>query len=75
MDYSEECKYQVERHLKENKVDTSVFSKEMISQIEANYYKNYYSYSMDEEYAARAAISEVIVNNHIPVKGYEIWLP
>ena len=75
MDYSEECKYQVERHLQENKVDTSVFSKEMISQIEANYYKNYYSYDMDEEYAARAAVSEVIVSNHIPVKGYEIWLP
>lgn len=75
MDYSEECKYQVERHLKENGVSPADFSAAMLSQIEANYYKNYYSYGMDEEYAARAAVSEVIVNNHISVKGYEIWLP
>ena len=75
MDYTEECKYQVKRHLKENQVNTTVFSKEMISQIEANYYKNYYSYGMDEEYALRAAVSEVIINNNISVNGYEIWLP
>ena len=71
----EECRFQVKRHLKENRIDSSIFTEELLRQIESNYYKNYYSYDMDEEYAARAALSEVIVNNHISVKGYEIWLP
>ena len=74
MDYIEECKYQVEKHLRENEVDASVFTEDLLRQIESNYYKNYYNYDMDEEYALRAAVSDVIVSNNIPVKGYEIWL-
>ena len=75
MDYMEECRFQVERHLKENRIDASVFTEDLLKQIESNYYKNYYNYDMDEEYALRAAVSDVIVNNSVPVKGYEIWLP
>ncbi len=39
------------------------------------YYKNYYSYEMDNEFALRAAVSEVLRKNNIVVDGFEEWIP
>ena len=37
-------------------------------------YKNYYAYEMDEEFAARDAVSCALKKHHIQAPGFQIWI-
>ena len=75
MDTMEECQFEMEQHLKSNGVDIAQFSDEVVGDFVYKYYKNYYYYDMDEEYAARAAVSETLKERGLFIDSYEMWLP
>ena len=39
-----------------------------------HYYKNYYYYDMDNEYAMCSAVSVVLNENIITIDGFEMWI-
>ena len=51
------------------------FDGTLIDDMAYHYYKNYYYYEMDNEFALRAAVSVVLAENNITVDGFEMWIP
>ena len=72
MDYISESKWEIERYLSQQNIRI-MFTEQMINDMAYQYYKNYYSYEMDQEYAALAAVSVVMKENHIEIDGFEEW--
>lgn len=65
----------LDRYLARQKIDRKLLSKDMIDDMAYQYYKNYYGYGMDEEYALRAAVSLVLKENDLVIEGFEAWYP
>lgn len=75
MDYMEDSEFEIKKFLQKENLDLSLFTKEMLDEMFYKYYKNYYSYEMDIEYSARAAVSEVLIDNSITIKDFSYWFP
>ena len=75
MDYYEESRYSVMKFAESHGINLSEIPVRLKEEIVHLFYKNYYNYEMDEEYAAQAAISEVISENNIELEGFEKWVP
>ncbi len=75
MNYMEECAYMLDNFFDNNGIKKEWFTDEMIDQMISFTYKNYYSYEMDEEYAVKAAVSEVVKDNGIEIDEFEFWIP
>ena len=57
MDYMEDSKWEVLNYLKNQAVDVSQLDESKIDEMAYRYYKNYYSYEMDHDYALMDAVS------------------
>ena len=57
MDYMEDSKWEVLNYLKNQAVDVSQLDESRIDEMAYRYYKNYYSYEMDHDYALMDAVS------------------
>ena len=57
MDYMEDSKWEVLNYLKNQAVDVSQLDESEIDEMAYRYYKNYYSYEMDHDYALMDAVS------------------
>lgn len=75
MDYMEDSEFEIKKFLQKENIDLSLFNEEQFNEMVYKYYKNYYSYEMDIEYSARAAVSEVLRDNKITVKDFSYWFP
>ena len=73
--YMEESLWEVEHFLTQESINLELLSKEQIDNMAYHYYKNYYYYEMDNEYALRAAVSVVLDENDIVIVGFELWIP
>ena len=73
--YIDESKWEVEQFLLREKIDRDIFSQDVLDDMAYQYYKNFYSYDMDNDFALRAAVSEVLRKNNIVVDGFEEWIP
>ena len=73
MDYLDDSRWEIERYLSQQNIRIDMFTEQMINDMAYQYYKNYYSYEMDQEYAALAAVSVVMKENHIEIDGFEEW--
>ena len=60
MDYMEDAKWEVENYLRQKNVDLSYISEKQLSEMAYRYYKNYYSYEMDNEFALEDAVNTVV---------------
>ena len=60
MDYMEDAKWEVENYLRQKNVDLSHISEKQLSEMVYRYYKNYYSYEMDNEFALEDAVNAVV---------------
>lgn len=60
MDYMEDAKWEVENYLRQKNVDLSHISEKQLSEMVYRYYKNYYSYEMDNEFALEDAVNTVV---------------
>lgn len=74
-DYYRISEEAIKDYLEENNLMPYFTSKDMIDEASHKYYKNYYYYEMDKEFALKAAVSEVLVDNKIEAEGFEIWIP
>lgn len=75
MNYMEECKYMLDYFFDKNGIKKELFTDEMIDQMISFTYKNFYSYEMDEEFAVKAAVSEVAKENGIIIDKFDFWIP
>ncbi|MBQ7481780.1 MAG: hypothetical protein IJT80_07870 [Lachnospiraceae bacterium] len=75
MDYTDECRFGISKYLNSVAMSMENLPEELIDPILHRFYKNYYSYDMDEDLAAQAAISEALVANNMTLDGFEIWVP
>ena len=73
--YMDDAAWEVEQFLLREKIDQNLLSQDVLNDMAYQYYKNYYSYDMDNEFALRAAVSEVLRKNNIVVDGFEEWIP
>lgn len=73
--YMEDSLWEVTRFLESESIDKSYLSEKLIDDMAYHYYKNFYDYEMDEEYALRAAVSEVLQENDVVIEGFEKWIP
>jgi len=73
--YMEDVEWEIDCYLARQKIDRKLLSKDMIDDMAYQYYKNYYGYGMDEEYALRAAVSLVLKENDLAIEGFEPWFP
>ena len=74
-DYMAKARSEVEWFLEKENIDKLQLTEEIIDQMAYDFYKNYYYYEMDEEYAMRAAVSVVLKEQKIVIDGFEEWLP
>lgn len=56
-------------------IDKELLNKKLIDDMAYHCYMNYYDYEMDNEFALRAAVSEVLKENDLVIEGFEVWLP
>ena len=56
----EDAKWEVENYLRQKNVDLSHISEKQLSEMAYRYYKNYYSYEMDNEFALEDAVNTVV---------------
>ena len=73
--HMEDSLWEVTRFLESENIDKSQLSEKLIDDMAYHYYKNYYDYEMDGEYALRAAVSEVLEENDIDIEGFEKRIP
>lgn len=73
--YMEDSLWEVTRFLEIENIDKNQLSEKLIDDMAYHYYKNYYDYEMDNEYALRAAVSEVLQKNEMVIEGFEKWIP
>ena len=74
-DYMAKARSEVEWFLEKENIDKLQLTEEIIDQMAYDFYKNYYYYEMDEDYAMRAAVSVVLKEQKIVIDGFEEWLP
>lgn len=60
MDYMEDAKWEVLNYLKNRAVDISELDESEIDEMAYRYYKNYYSYEMENEFAIEDAVKTVM---------------
>ena len=60
MDYMEDSKWEVLNYLNNRAVDISKLDESKIDEMAYRYYKNYYSYEMENEFAIEDAVKTVI---------------
>ena len=60
MDYMEDAKWEVLNYLKNRAVDISELDESEIDEMAYRYYKNYYSYEIENEFAIEDAVKTVI---------------
>lgn len=60
MDYMEDAKWEVENYLRQKRADLSAISEEQLNEMAYRYYKNYYSYEMDSEFAVEDAVKMIV---------------
>jgi hypothetical protein len=65
----------VEHFLAQENINRDQLNETLIDDMAYHYYKNYYYYEMDNEFALRAAVSVVLAENNITVDGFEMWIP
>jgi len=75
MDYMKDSEFEIKKFLQKENIDLSLFNKEQFDEMVYKYYKNYYSYEMDIDFSARAAVSEVLKDNNITIKDFSYWFP
>ena len=73
--YMEESLWEVEHFLTQENINWDQLNETLIDDIAYHYYKNYYYYEMDNEFALRAAVSVVLEENNITIDGFEMWIP
>ena len=73
--YMVKARSEVEWFLEKENIDNLQLTEEIIDQMAYDFYKNYYYYEMDEDYAMRAAVSVVLKEQKIVIDGFEEWLP
>ena len=73
--YMEESLWEVEHFLAQENINWDQLNETLIDDIAYHYYKNYYYYEMDNEFALRAAVSVVLEENNITIDGFEMWIP
>lgn len=73
--YIEDSLWEVENFLQSVSIDKNLLDERTLDDMAYHYYKNYYDYEMDEEYALCAAVSEVLEENDIVIEGFDMWLP
>ena len=73
--YMEESLWEVEHFLAQENINRDQLNETLIDDMAYHYYKNYYYYEMDNEFALRAAVSVVLAENNITVDGFEMWIP
>ncbi len=74
-DYMAKARSEVEWFLEKENIDKLQLTEEIIDQMAYDFYKNYYYYEMDDDYAMRAAVSVVLKEQKIVIDGFEEWLP
>ncbi len=75
MDYMKDSEFEIKKFLQKENIDLSLFNKEQFDEMVYKYYKNYYSYEMDIDFSARAAVSEVLRDNNITIQDFSYWFP
>lgn len=75
MDYMKDSEFEIKKFLQKENIDLSLFNEEQFNEMVYKYYKNYYSYEMDIDFSARAAVSEVLKDNNITIKDFSYWFP
>ena len=73
--YMEESLWEVEHFLAQENINRKQLNETLIDDMAYHYYKNYYYYEMDNEFALRAAVSVVLAENNITIDGFEMWIP
>ena len=73
--YLEDSLWEIEYFLESENIDKDLLNEKLINDMAYHYYKNYYDYEMDNEFALRAAVSEVLEENNLVIDGFEVWLP
>lgn len=73
--YMEESLWEVEHFLAQENINREQLNETLIDDMAYHYYKNYYYYEMDNEFALRAAVSVVLAENNITIDGFEMWIP
>lgn len=73
--YMEDARWEVERYLNSQNIPQNLLNDNLIDDMAYHYYKNYYFYNMDDEYALLAAVSVVLMENEISIDGFEEWIP
>ena len=73
--YMEESLWEVEHFIVRKNIDKYLLNEAMIDDMAYHYYKNYYYFEMDNEYALQAAVSVVLEENNITIEGFEMWIP
>lgn len=71
--YYEESRYMVMCYLQCENIQ--ITEEHLLDDMTHQYYKNYYYYEMDEDYALKAAVSVVLKDNNITMEGFELWIP
>lgn len=69
----DDARWMLGQFLKRELPDTK-FSDQVMEEMTYALYKNYYAYEMDEEFAARDAVSCALKKHHIQVPGFKIWI-
>ena len=73
--YMDESLWEVEHFLARENINRNLLDETLIDDMAYHYYKNYYYYEMDNEFALRAAVSVVLEENNITIDGFEMWIP
>ena len=73
--YMEDARWYVEQYLDRKNISRDILTEELIDVMAYHYYKNYYYYNMDDEFALLAAVSVVLKDKGIVVDGFEAWIP
>ena len=70
--YMEESLWEVKKFLIHEHIDKDLLNEATIDDMAYHYYKNYYYYEMDNEYAMWSAVSVELNENNITIDGFEM---
>ena len=69
----DDSRWMLEQFLKRELPDAKL-SDQVKEEMTYALYKNYHAYEMDEEFAARDAVSCALKKHHIQAPGFQIWI-
>ena len=69
----DDSRWMLEQFLK-REIQDAKLSDQVKEEMTYALYKNYYAYEMDEEFAARDAVSCALKKHHIQAPGFQIWI-